>query len=56
MASSTSRGCDENHEPRRRPHRAQAVVLVAHVRELLIAGDRQKHVLKALVGKAVPDR
>jgi hypothetical protein len=55
-AGGSRRGGDENPEPRRGPGGAQAVVLVAHVRELPVAGDRHEHVLEALVGEAVPDR
>jgi hypothetical protein len=50
------RGGDENPKPRGRPRGAQAVVLVAHVCELLVAGDRHGHVLERLVGEAVPGR
>jgi hypothetical protein len=48
-------GGDIDPEPRGRPRGAQAVVLVAHVRDLLVAGDRHDHVLDALVREAVPD-
>ena len=54
--ASVSGGSDENTERRGRPRSPQAVVLVAHVRELLVAGDRHDHVLDAHVGEAVPDR
>jgi hypothetical protein len=33
----------------------QAVVLVAQVRELVVAGDRHDHVIQPRVGEAVPD-
>lgn len=55
VAAAGTGGDDEDAEPRGRTGGAQAVVLVAHVRELLVAGDGHDHVLEALVGEAVPD-
>lgn len=53
----TSGGGDEHPEARGRPRRPEAVVLVAHVGELLVGGDRHQQVLvEAPVGEAVPDR
>lgn len=48
-------GGDEDPEPGGRPRGAQAVVLVSHVRDLLVAGDRHDDVLEALVREAVHD-